>query len=156
MPSARTRPLLERLWMACVALLFLLQPIALAGAGCSLRAELSGGSCCCAKAEKPAQKPSCCAKRAGHDAPAQKPAPKKCGCEVSAPPLLPPGPAAELPQFLGELARLCELPVLPLVACELLPAAPRAQAPPGRAGCFHACLGASLARALAFERTLRC
>ena len=155
MPSARNRPLPERLWMACVALLFLLQPIALAGAGCTLRAELSGGSCCCAKEAEPAPPESCCSKRAGHDAPAPQ-APKECRCEVSTPPLLPPGPAAELPQFLGELARLLELPVLAPRSCEPVPALPRAHAPPGRSGCFHACLLASLARALAFERTLRC
>lgn len=156
MPAAPARPLAERLLMAFVALLFLLQPTVAAAGSCSLRAKLFGSPCCCKPAAAPAEKPSCCAKRAGHEAPAHKPAPKRCGCELSAPPLVPPSGTTGLPQFLGELAQALELPVARLAATTLAHAPPRAHAPPGFASCFHTLIGAGLARALAFERTLRC
>jgi hypothetical protein len=148
MTPVRQRPLLERLLLACVALLFLLQPTVGAAGSCSLRAKLFGSPCCCA----PTPKKSCCSKRAEHNVPA----PKRCKCELNAPPLLPPAGPSELPTFLGELARALELPLelpRPLTLAELLP---RAHAPPGFASCFHAHLSAGMARALAFERTLRC
>jgi hypothetical protein len=152
MPLPRQRPLHERLLMACVALLFLLQPLAGAAGSCMLRARLFGSPCCCSQAPQA----SCCSKRAQHDAPAQKPAPKKCGCELSAPPLVPPGGTTQLPAFLGELARALDLPIAPCHPVELAHTQPRAHAPPGFASCFHTRLAAGLARALAFERTLRC
>jgi hypothetical protein len=138
--------------MACVALLFLLQPLAGAAGSCTLRAKLFGSPCCCSHAPRS----SCCSKRAQHDAPAQKPAPKKCGCELSAPPLVPPSGAPQLPSFLGELARALDLPIAHCHAPELAHAPVRAHAPPGFASCFHTRLDAGMARALAFERTLRC
>jgi hypothetical protein len=152
MPSSSQRPLAERLLMAFVALLFLLQPLAGAAGSCTLRAKLFGSECCC----QPTQKPSCCSKRAQHDAPARVPEKKNCGCQLSAPPLLPPSGAAEVPDFLGELARTLDLPVADLVATTLAATPACAQAPPGFASCFHTLLGAGMARALAFERTLRC
>ena len=155
MPTASQRPFIERLWMAFVALLFLLQPIASAGS-CTLRATLLGRSCCCSKADEPAQKPSCCSKRATHDAPAQQQAPKRCNCELSAPPLVPPSGTPQLPAFLGELARVLELPGTFCPALKIAHELPCAHAPPGFASCFHAHLSAGMARALAFERTLRC
>jgi len=151
MPTARQRPLLERLWMACVALLFLLQPLAGAG-NCQLSAKLLGRACCCAKSVEPDPEPSCCAKRAQNDAPA----PKKCGCELNAPPLVPPTGTTQLPAFLGELARVLDFPVAPCLAPEVAHAPTRAHAPPGFASSFHTHLAAGMARALAFERTLRC
>ena len=148
MIPARQRPLHERLLLACVALLFLLQPTVGAAGSCSLRAKVFGSPCCCA----PAAKKSCCSKQTEHKAPA----PKRCHCELSAPPLLPPAGASEMPTFLGEMARALELPaVLPPVV-ELSLRLPRGHAPPGFASCFHARLSAGMARALAFERTLRC
>jgi hypothetical protein len=147
------RPLAERLLMACVALLFLLQPIAGAAGSCTLRAKVFGKSCCCQQAPEAAPKPSCCSK---HDAPAQKPAHKRCGCELSAPPLVPPSGAAELPNFLGELARALEIPIDLGHNFELAHTPARAHAPPGFGSCFHARLDAGMSRALAFERTLRC
>ena len=152
MTTARQRPLYERLWMASVALLFLLQPLAGAAGSCSLRAKLFGSPCCCAHTPQP----SCCAKRAGHDAPAQKPAPKKCGCELSAPPLVPPSGTSAVPGCLDCLARTLDFPIAPCLAPELAHAPVRAHAPPGCASCFHTLLAAGMARALAFERTLRC
>ena len=151
MTPARQRPLLERLHLACVALLFLLQPTVGAAGSCSLRAKVFGSPCCCVPA--PAVKKSCCSKPVQHG---QAPASKRCNCELSAPPLLPPTGASELPTFLGEMARALELPGLlpPVAALPLL--LPRGQAPPGFASCFHARLSAGMARALAFERTLRC
>ncbi|MBK7645556.1 MAG: hypothetical protein IPJ19_21405 [Planctomycetes bacterium] len=153
MPSARERPLFERLLMACVALLFLLQPLALAASSCSLRAKLGGKSCCCAAMQRDGAAPmSCCAKSA-QDAPAKAPAKKGCDCEVSAPPLLPPS-TPELPSFLGELARAPEFPSAFTLQTELAPTRLRAHAPPGFASCFHALLGAGMGRALAFESKL--
>lgn len=148
MTPARQRPLLERLLLACVALLFLLQPTIGAAGSCSLRAKVLGSPCCCT----PAVKKSCCSKALEHKAPA----PKRCNCELGAPPLLPPAGASELPTLLGEMARGLELPGLlpPAVVPTVL--VPRGRAPPGFASCFHARLGAGMARALAFERTLRC
>jgi hypothetical protein len=154
MSTASQRPLLERLWMACVALLFLVQPIASAG-NCTLRAKLLGRSCCCASAAESEQKPNCCSKRAGDEPPAQ-PAHKRCGCELKAPPLVPPNGTTQVPGFLGELARALELPNTPTPALEFARPLDRAHAPPGFASCFHARLDAGMARALAFERTLRC
>lgn len=151
MTSARQRPRFERLCMALVALLFLLQPLAGAAGSCTLRAKLFGRSCCCAQGAAPATK-SCCEKRAPHEAPA----PKKCGCELSAPPLVPPGGATELPNFLAGLERAREFPCVACRTLELVHTPPRAHAPPGRASCFHTLIGAGLSRALAFERTLRC
>ncbi len=156
MPSVRQRPLTERLLMACVGLLFLLQPLAGAAGSCMLRAKLFGSPCCCSQSVESAPSSSCCSKRAGHDAPAQQPAPKKCDCELSAPPLVPPGGSTQLPNFLGELARALDLPLAPCRSLELAHDLPRAHAPPGFASCFHAHLAAGMARALAFERTLRC
>ncbi len=152
MPSASQRPLLERLLLACVALLFLLQPLSGAAGSCALRAKLFGSPCCCSQAAKP----SCCSKRAQHDAPARERAPKKCACELTAPPLIPPSGTTQLPTFLGELARALELPNTSVPSLELAQRLPRAHAPPGFASCFHALLDAGMARALAFERTLRC
>ena len=149
MPTASQRPLLERLWMACVALLFLLQPLASAG-NCTLRAKLLGRSCCCAKTAEPEQKPGCCSKRA------QPESPKRCECRLSAPPLVPPSGTTQLPSFLGELARALEVPNTYILPLELAHYPTRAHAPPGFASCFHAHLAAGMARALAFERTLRC
>jgi len=104
MTPARQRPLFERLLLACVALLFLLQPLVGAAGSCTLRAKLFGSACCCA----PTPKKSCCSERAEHDSSGRAehdaPAPKRCNCELS----------------------------------------------------FHARLDAGMARALAFERTLRC
>jgi len=154
MPTASQRPLLERLWMACVALLFLVQPIASAG-NCTLRARVLGLNCCCASTPEPEQKPSCCSKRAGDEAPA-RPAQKRCGCELNAPPLVPPSSTTQVPGFLGELARALELPNTFVLSIELARPLERAHAPPGFASCFHARLDAGMARALAFERTLRC
>jgi len=147
MPSASQRPLLERLWMACLALLFLLQPIAGAAGGCMLRARLSGSPCCCSEAPK-----SCCSKSAPHE----KPAPKKCGCELNAPPLVPPSGSTQVPSFLDGLARVLDIPVASCPAPELARNPLRAHAPPGFASSFHTHLAAGMARALAFERTLRC
>ena len=148
MKPDRQRPLLERLLLACVALLFLLQPMVGAAGSCSLRAKLFGSPCCCA----PAAKKSCCSKPVEHKAPA----PKRCNCELSAPPLVPPAGTSELPTFLGELARALELPVALPCQLTLADTLPRGHAPPGFASCFHARLAAGMARALAFERTLRC
>jgi hypothetical protein len=152
MQSSQERPLAERLLLAVVALLFLLQPLANAAGSCTLRAKLFGSSCCCAAGETHSAPKSCCEKRAPHEAPARK----RCGCALSAPPLVPPAGPSERPSFfLGELARAQELPCAVQLAFDLAPAPPRAHAPPGGGTCFHACLGASLARALAFERSLR-
>ena len=148
MSSAAQRPLLQRLLLACVALLFVVQPLAGAAGSCSVRARLFGTPCCCA----PAPQKSCCAKKAAPTAPA----PKRCQCELGAPPLLPPGGASELPTFLGEMARALELPVALPLQPTLAERLPRGHAPPGFASCFHARLDAGMARALAFERTLRC
>jgi len=156
MSPAPVRPLAERLLMAFVALLFLLQPLAGAAGSCTLRAKLFGSECCCEQAPESAPKPSCCAKRAAQDAPAQKPARKHCGCELSAPPLVPPSGTADLPNFLGELARALDLPGALLVATTLAHTPACAHAPPGFASCFHTLIGAGMSRALAFERTLRC
>jgi len=148
MSPAAQRPLLERLLLACVALLFLFQPLVSAAGSCSLRAKLFGSPCCCT----PATKKSCCSKPVEQKAPASK----RCGCELSAPPLLPPAGTSELPALLDGMARVLELPgVLPpeRMLAETLP---RGHAPPGFASCFHAHLSAGMARALAFERTLRC
>ena len=153
MSPAPSRPLVERLLMAFVALLFLLQPLAGAAGSCTLRAKLFGSECCCKAAPEAAPKPNCCSKR---DAPAQKQAPKRCGCELSAPPLVPPSGTAELPNFLGELARALDLPVADLVTTTLAHTPACAHAPPGFASCFHTLIGAGMSRALAFERTLRC
>jgi hypothetical protein len=134
--------------LACVALLFLLQPLVGAAGSCTLRAKLFGSSCCCV----PTPKKSCCSKRSERDAPA----PKRCNCELNAPPLVPPAGASELPASLGELARALELPVALPPQLTLADTLPRGHAPPGFASCFHARLDAGMARALAFERMLRC
>jgi len=148
MSTANQRPLFERLLLAFVALLFLLQPTVGAAGSCSLRARVFGSPCCCA----PTPKKSCCSKPVEH----KTPAPKNCKCELSAPPLLPPAGASELPRFLGEMARALELPVALPPELALADTLPRGHAPPGFASCFHARLSAGMARALAFERTLRC
>ena len=152
MPSANQLPLAERLLLAFVALLCLLQPLVGAAGSCALRAKLFGSVCCC----KQDAKSSCCSKRAQHEAPEKAPAPKRCGCELSAPPLVPPSGATELPNSLSELARALDVPLAPVHSLELALGTPGTHAPPGFASCFHARLDAGLARALAFERTLRC
>ena len=160
MTAASPHPFAERLLMAGVALLFLLQPLASAAGSCTLRARLFGQSCCCAASGSESAQKSCCAQRAQHGAPAQRVPTKNCGCQLSAPPLVPPAGAFELPSWIGLVARLahasapaCARLDLELAARVLGP--PRSLAPPGFASCFHARLDAGLARALAFERNLR-
>lgn len=151
--------------MACLALLFLLQPIVTAGGSCVLRARLFGHACCCeepASSGSAADSPkSCCSKHTQPDAPAQKPVPKHCGCKLSAPPpLLPPADDLRLPSILGEPAHF----VAPTAASTaVLDEALAARtldphggsAPPGFASTFHVHLAAGMARALSFERNLR-
>lgn len=157
--------LAQRLVLACVALLFVLQPLGGALGSCTLRARLAGRPCCCEEpstraSEAPATK-SCCAKRAQHDAPAPVPTRKKCGCQLSAPtPLVPPGDSLRLPELEGALARLALAPIAHTSELDLALAArtldpPRAHAPPGFASAFHVHLAAGISRALSFERSLR-
>lgn len=165
MSRSRQPSLAQRLVLACVALLFVLQPLGGALGSCTLRARLAGRACCCEEPSErashaPATK-SCCAKRAQHDAPAPTPSRKKCGCQVSAPtPVVPPGESTRLPELEGALARLALTPVARTVELDLALLArtldpPGAHAPPGFASAFHVHLAAGLARALSFERSLR-
>lgn len=87
MKSTPRIPRFQRFLAAGLALLFALQPVALAGPPCSWRALVGSRKCCCVAREDPIAS-TCCAQREAArrtQGPSGIDPQKRCGCGVQAP-----------------------------------------------------------------------